>query len=1336
MKRRHLGCMLIAAVVMSTLAGQAWAAGHYELVWFRMWDKSENAGCAGINTLEVWVFDENGDRMCSVDIRDQDGNCLPNQSGDLVCYSTGGPSECKQAQIGLWANNEPYAVKCVDGNGSTSDVTPMMTTQMLPCWGHYSYEAGFIFKADAANPGDADDTLIGDLGQPGDLQGEYTAAYTASMVYASQDPTDYDTSDPWVLDGSTGGGTRHSQTFVATGINRVTTVFGFPVQPANGSTVWRASIQVGGPDGPTICETESPFDLYFGNPLGFDVDECPVTPGDTYTYTMEPLVPSDSNVYTYQGNNYGSGSYYYEGQLLNANWDMFGFVAGWDAGADTVGYIAGKVEDSNNDPLEDAFVTLLDAGGTVTLDTMLTDETGSYAFKNVAPGTYTVRAELAGFDQGLQGGVGVTAGEYSLVNFTLAPFLQQLTNPGFENGDLHAWVPYGDGEPAVLPSPSASIAALSGSYFMGVAGTSGVSGIYQRARVLANEDFELVYNVYRLSGVADCRIGVDPSGGTDPESLSIVWSPWSGSAGSWSTDGDQDKQLDFTSTGTHATVFVECEATGDGNLVAIDNIRLFRSTGPNNSEQTVFDTGWSLVSAPMLMGGAGDPVASVFNQVINAGNSLQDNLHRYDASGQDYESYSGDFSNATQARGYWMNLGLSAAESISASLPSDPHSQALIPGWHLLGQPHRYATPVSALSFLQGVQTSAWRDDVNDGKLKYRSDGGPNDWTWQTQAVTAMEWRVYVNAAQSPDRYPRMRMRSGQEVTIAFDSQNGWWTLSDEMSATSGGVNVPGHGRVLLARPNTWQTVRFLADAGSLTWEVTIDGKMDALHHAEGTIVGGYDPGRDEYAQWGVLSSGIDADFYTDYMFWGQNGEIDNWPADKQYFASYGVAPGVNPGWDEERDSTSAMVRGVTNVNTSSQKSFSEAVAAGWVEGSTVSYDGGYEVVRPASGDDDSIQAWKGYWLKVLQSGLTLKIPGPADAPAAPASDTVSKVRLSLDADGCITSNFLPSLSPTASDGYDTTEDVPAPPAGPADQKEAAMGTSLSSMLILADERLEPAPAGTKVWNTSVQPVNFDVAECKNVTVTWDVSEAGDYTYTLIDQDQSVSTVMTPGADYTFELCDGDALPFDIEATQASPVQVVSFESVKRHGDPVTGDDLAIVLDSAATGNNATREPRRFEATGKEDLDFVVITFDGDISGLHVPGQVQMATSSPFGGTSLAIADEFVAGAGNEMLVLELALTAPVGQEAICARFDISNSVPGVLGDVDCEMRIQYGNAAGAAPGDINTNLIDYAEYKGSNGQTAITDWPFDWNLDGSVNLIDAADVKQRNGMALDCSGF
>lgn len=212
------------------------------------------------------------------------------------------------------------------------------------------------------------------------------------------------------------------------------------------------------------------------------------------------------------------------------------------------------------------------------------------------------------------------------------------------------------------------------------------------------------------------------------------------------------------------------------------------------------------------------------------------------------------------------------------------------------------------------------------------------------------------------------------------------------------------------------------------------------------------------------------------------------------------------------------------------------------------------------------------------------------------------------------------------------------------------------------------------------------------------------------------------------------------------PPQVVKWESVKEHGggiQPVARHAIPLDHWTGFGGPGvpaASVEPRRFEAAGKVDKDWVIITFNTDISALHLPGNVILNVSSTqLGATgTIQLHTETVGGPGNNQLILELDMIGETQYfEAYCVDINISGSIAGLTGDGDCRFRVQYGNVAGGTPPDLATNLIDYAQVKGNNGVDvtdplnplyAPTKADMDWNLDGKVNLIDAAEVKVRNG--------
>ena len=60
-------------------------------------------------------------------------------------------------------------------------------------------------------------------------------------------------------------------------------------------------------------------------------------------------------------------------------------------------------------------------------------------------------------------------------------------------------------------------------------------------------------------------------------------------------------------------------------------------------------------------------------------------------------------------------------------------------------------------------------------------------------------------------------------------------------------------------------------------------------------------------------------------------------------------------------------------------KSVDEAEAAGWIQGTIYYYDGGYKTVKTdGTGDDTQLRPWYAYWMLTNTTGVTLVIPPPA----------------------------------------------------------------------------------------------------------------------------------------------------------------------------------------------------------------------------------------------------------------------------------------------------------------------------------------------------------------------
>jgi hypothetical protein len=88
----------------------------------------------------------------------------------------------------------------------------------------------------------------------------------------------------------------------------------------------------------------------------------------------------------------------------------------------TTGNIFGIVLTNDGAPLPGVTVTLSGIGAP---QTTVTDSLGRFRFINLSPGSYSLRAELAGFGQASRAGVGVNIGRNSEVSMTLNPAVAQ-----------------------------------------------------------------------------------------------------------------------------------------------------------------------------------------------------------------------------------------------------------------------------------------------------------------------------------------------------------------------------------------------------------------------------------------------------------------------------------------------------------------------------------------------------------------------------------------------------------------------------------------------------------------------------------------------------------------------------------------------------------------------------------------------------------------------------------------------------------------------------------------------------------------------------------------------
>src|SRR5258708_6527628 len=86
------------------------------------------------------------------------------------------------------------------------------------------------------------------------------------------------------------------------------------------------------------------------------------------------------------------------------------------------GNIYGKVQTKDGSVLPGVTVTLSGVGAPVTF---ITEANGVFRFLNLSPGSYTLKAELAGYGTSTRSGVGVNIGRNADVTLTLNPSVSE-----------------------------------------------------------------------------------------------------------------------------------------------------------------------------------------------------------------------------------------------------------------------------------------------------------------------------------------------------------------------------------------------------------------------------------------------------------------------------------------------------------------------------------------------------------------------------------------------------------------------------------------------------------------------------------------------------------------------------------------------------------------------------------------------------------------------------------------------------------------------------------------------------------------------------------------------
>lgn len=168
-----------------------------------------------------------------------------------------------------------------------------------------------------------------------------------------------------------------------------------------------------------------------------------------------------------------------------------------------------------------------------------------------------------------------------------------LSNPGFETGSLYPWVAYtiypgdfGLRKFPWTPSGDPSFFGLQarnggGSWFYGgvTNGFKNKGGVYQRVSATPGE--EMCFRAWMATWQSDpvggmfpynslARVGIDPTGGTDPRSPTVVWGPWNACQDIYAATEEGNGKaywtecfVTATAIANHVTVFMEAGSEGD-----------------------------------------------------------------------------------------------------------------------------------------------------------------------------------------------------------------------------------------------------------------------------------------------------------------------------------------------------------------------------------------------------------------------------------------------------------------------------------------------------------------------------------------------------------------------------------------------------------------------------------------------------------------------------------------------------------------------------------------------------------------------------------------------------
>jgi hypothetical protein len=198
------------------------------------------------------------------------------------------------------------------------------------------------------------------------------------------------------------------------------------------------------------------------------------------------------------------------------------------------------------------------------------------------------------------------------------PAIAQVTNPGFELGGA-GWTQYGGGNFVTgnyfgMTPPQgngywAAVRNFGGSpdegLFQTITTTPGVSytltvagQAHNRANTTGGNEFVYINGqASDFPGDTDVRIGVDLTGGVNPNAAGVVYSPAVNTGAQW-----QDIMLNFIASGPSTTIFLDSrqQFAFEGNWTGFDNVRLVAQPTQAVPEPTTIAL-WGIASAAVLL---------------------------------------------------------------------------------------------------------------------------------------------------------------------------------------------------------------------------------------------------------------------------------------------------------------------------------------------------------------------------------------------------------------------------------------------------------------------------------------------------------------------------------------------------------------------------------------------------------------------------------------------------------------------------------------------------------------------------------------------------------------